>query len=255
MTSLRVLGCSGGIGGAHHTTAFLLNQTILLDAGTGVAELSSAELLQIEHVFLTHAHLDHIAYLPLLLDATLGARTRPVIVHACAATIQTLKTHIFNWLIWPDFSVIPSAEQPLLQYVPIEVGQTHCIDDLAITALPAEHTVAALAFQVSNLTASLVLSGDTIGGAAFWQAVNQISELKLLIIETAFAESNAKLAQLAKHLCPSTLARELKSAPAGVEVLITHLKPSEDEQTMAQILALLPTTAVRRLIQGEIIQF
>ena len=255
MTSLRVLGCSGGIGGAHHTTAFLLNQTILLDAGTGVANLSSRELLQIEHVFLTHAHLDHIAYLPLLLDATLGARTRPVIVHACAATIQMLKTHIFNWHIWPDFSVIPSAEQPLLRFAAIEVGQTHCVDALAITALPAEHTIAALAFQVSNFTASLVFSGDTIGGAAFWRAVNQIENLKILIIETAFAESNAKLAQLAKHLCPSTLAAELRSVPAGVEVLITHLKPSEDQQTMAEILALQPAAAVRRLIQGETISF
>ncbi|WP_297571910.1 3',5'-cyclic-nucleotide phosphodiesterase [uncultured Deefgea sp.] len=255
MTSLRVLGCSGGIGGAHHTTAFLLNQTILLDAGTGVADLSRSELLQIEHVFLTHAHLDHIAYLPLLLDATLGERTRPVIVHACAATIQTLKTHIFNWQIWPDFSVIPTAEQPLLRFAAIEVGQTHGVDALAITALPAEHTVAALAFQVSNLTASLVFSGDTIGGAAFWQAVNQIENLKILIIETAFAESNAKLAHLAKHLCPSTLAAELRSVPAGVEVLITHLKPSEDQQTMAEVLALQPAVVVRRLIQGETICF
>ena len=42
---LRVLGCSGGIGGRHlRTTSLLVDNDILIDAGTGVGDVSLAEL-------------------------------------------------------------------------------------------------------------------------------------------------------------------------------------------------------------------
>lgn len=255
MSALRVLGCSGGIGGSNRTTSFLLNQTILIDAGTGVGDLTMDELLQIEHVFITHAHLDHIACLPLLIDSTIGARTTPVIVHATAATIAILKAHIFNWLIWPDFSVIPSVEDAFLRYAPQELAEPYQIDGLTITPIPAEHTIPAVAFQIDNNRSSIVFSGDTVGGPQFWQVVNQITNLKTLIIETAFAERELPLAQMAKHLCPSTLATELLNLQSRVEVLITHLKPADSDLTIAEVLNLDHIHPIRRLLQGEILEF
>lgn len=255
MSRLRVLGCSGGIGGANRTTSFLLNETILIDAGTGVGDLSMEELLQIEHVFITHAHLDHIACLPLLIDSTIGARTNPVTVYASSATIQVLKNHIFNWHIWPDFSVIPSADEPFLRYVNQELGESLQLEEITITPLPAEHTVPAVAFQIENDRSSIVFSGDTVGGQQFWQVVNQITNLKTLIIETAFAERELPLALLAKHLCPSTLAIELQNLPSHVEVLITHLKPADSDLTIAEVLNLDHVHPIRRLLQGEILEF
>jgi ribonuclease BN (tRNA processing enzyme) len=75
---VRVLGCSGGIGGYHlRTTSMLVDHDILIDAGTGVADLSLAELALIDHVFLTHSHLDHIASLPLLIDSVSDCATNP----------------------------------------------------------------------------------------------------------------------------------------------------------------------------------
>ncbi|QZA78383.1 3',5'-cyclic-nucleotide phosphodiesterase [Deefgea tanakiae] len=255
MSTFRVLGCSGGIGGQNRTTSFLLNQTILIDAGTGVGDLSMEELLQIEHVFITHAHLDHIACLPLLIDSTIGARTSPVTVHATSATIQVLKKHIFNWHIWPDFSVIPSAEDAFLRYEMHELGEPYQLDEITITPLPAEHTVPAVAFQINNDRSSIVFSGDTVGGQQFWQVVNQITNLKTLIIETAFAERELSLALLAKHLCPSTLAVELQNLASHVEVLITHLKPADSDLTIAEVLNLDHVHPIRRLLQGEILEF
>ena len=59
---LTVLGCAGGIGGRERlTTCLLLDDDILLDAGTGLATLDIDALAKIEHVFLTHTHLDHVA--------------------------------------------------------------------------------------------------------------------------------------------------------------------------------------------------
>ena len=115
---LRILGCSGGIGGGNHTSAFLLDDSVLIDAGTGVSLLAFEELLHIEHVFLSHAHFDHIASLPTLLDTVNGRPGHTITVHASAATIADLREHIFNWRIWPDFSQIPTPENARLRFAP-----------------------------------------------------------------------------------------------------------------------------------------
>jgi ribonuclease BN (tRNA processing enzyme) len=108
---VQVLGCSGGIGGRDlRTTSLLVDDDILIDCGTGVGDLSLDQLVRIDHLFLTHAHLDHIACLPLLIDTVCDLRDKPLVVHATAATIAVLRDHIFNWAVWPDFSVIPSVE-------------------------------------------------------------------------------------------------------------------------------------------------
>jgi len=121
---LKVLGCSGGIGGAQpRTTSFLLDDDILIDCGTGVGDLTLDELARIDHVFLTHAHLDHIAALPLMIDSVGELRQAPVQVHATPETIRILHSHIFNWLVWPDFSAIPDHHQPFMRFHPIHVGE------------------------------------------------------------------------------------------------------------------------------------
>lgn len=120
---LTVLGCSGGIGGELRTTSFLVDDDILIDAGTGVGDLSIPQMAKIDHIFITHSHLDHIAYIPLLLDAVMETRKQPVTIYATTETKQALQNHLFNWHIWPDFSQIPSAHQPVMQYQTIKVGE------------------------------------------------------------------------------------------------------------------------------------
>ena len=75
---IKILGCSGGIGGDLHTTSMLVDNDILIDAGTGVGDLTMDELLMINHIFITHSHLDHIAFIPLLLDTMMGMCVEPV---------------------------------------------------------------------------------------------------------------------------------------------------------------------------------
>lgn len=233
---IKILGCSGGIGGELRTTAMLVDNDILIDAGTGVGDLSMDELLAIDHIFITHSHLDHIAFIPFLLDTVMGIRAEPVTVHASAETIRILRTHIFNWKIWPDFNTIPDASQPFLQYDEVKLGETRTIKGRKITSLPANHVVPAVGYQLDSGTASLVFTGDTTRCDALWQAVNKISNLKYLIIETAFSNSECELARLSKHLCPSLLAVELgKLTLDHVAVYITHLKPGECESIMQEI--------------------
>ena len=233
---VKVLGCSGGIGGRHvHTTALLVDTDILLDAGTGVGELSMAELAMVDHVFLTHSHLDHICCLPLMVDTVGEMRNKPLVVHATRATEEILRSHIFNWAVWPDFTIIPDANRPFLRFETMEEGETVEIHGRRITALPARHTVPAVGYQIDSGRGSLVFTGDTTINDDFWRAVNAIPTLRYLIIETAFSNSERKLAELSKHLCPSMLADELQKLQSRPELFITHLKPGHVELTMREI--------------------
>jgi len=232
---LRVLGCSGGIGGNLRTTSFLLDQDVLIDAGTGVGELSLTELAMIDHVFITHSHLDHISSIPFMVDSAGFMRDRPLTVYASEGTLDILKQHIFNWKIWPDFSEIPNAQHPYMCYQAMELGETIVLNGRKITSVPANHVVPAVGYHLDSGKASLVFSGDTTTNDALWEVVNKIENLRYLVIETAFSNSEKDLADISKHLCPSMLAAELVKFKREAEVYITHLKPGELELTMREI--------------------
>lgn len=232
---LRVLGCSGGIGGNLHTTSFLLDHDVLVDAGTGVSELSLTELSMIDHIFITHSHLDHIACIPLLVDSVGFMRDRPISLYATKETLDILQQHIFNWKIWPDFSEIPNAQKPFMRYQAIEVGEEIVLQGRKITPIPANHVVPAVGYHLSSGKASLLFTGDTTTNDALWKIANGIRDLRYMIIETAFSNSERELAVLSKHLCPSLLAEELAKFKGDAEMFITHLKPGEVELIMREI--------------------
>jgi len=232
---VRILGCSGGIGGNLRTTSILVDDDILIDAGTGVADLSIEAMMAIDHIFVTHSHLDHIACIPLLVDTVIGMREKHITVHATRETWQILKDHIFNWKIWPDFSVIPDETNPFLRHQEIRVGETINLDGRKITPVPANHTVPAVGFQLDSGRASLVFTGDTTSCDALWSAINCIENLKYLIIETAFSNGELALAKLSHHLCPSLLFDELKKLQHLPEIFVTHLKPGEEAEIMRQV--------------------
>ena len=233
---LRVLGCSGGIGGRlMRTTSMLVDHDILIDAGTGLTELTLAEMAMIEHVFITHSHLDHLAVLPLLIDSVADMHDRPITLYATDATLEIIKNHIFNWAIWPDFSEIAIRQEAVMQYQTIRIGEPLRLGERTITAVPAEHTVPAVGYHLDSGQASLVFTGDTTVNDAFWPVINRISNLKYLIIETAFSNRERQLALTSKHLCPSMLAEELARLERDVSVFITHLKPGQVELIMGEI--------------------
>ena len=233
---VRILGCSGGIGGPGlRTMSMLVDHDILIDAGTGAADLSLAELAMIDHVFITHSHLDHIAALPLMIDSVADLRDKPVIIHSTNATLEILRNHIFNWAIWPDFSEISIRQTAVMQYNAISVGQKVSLGERTITALPAEHTVPAVGYHLDSGAGSLVFTGDTTCNDALWPVINTIANLRYLLIETAFSNQEKPLAITSKHLCPSMLGDELAKLTRAAEIYITHLKPGQIELIMGEI--------------------
>ena len=253
---LRVLGCSGGIGGrSQRTTALLLDHDILVDAGTGVGELTIPELAAIDHVFLSHTHLDHILALPLLLDTVADRRQTPLTVYGTEAVLTILRNHIFNWAIWPDFSEVPTPEAPFMRYRIVAEGESIDLAGRTLRALPVDHTVPAVAWHIDSGTGSLVFSGDTGPCDAFWRSVNRIRNLRHLIIECAFSNRERRLALLSRHLCPDLLAAELQKLERDCQIHITHLKPGQIELTMEEIETCLGDFRPRMLQNNQIIEF
>ena len=253
---VRILGCSGGIGGKHlRTTSMLVDHDILIDAGTGVADLTLAELAMIDHVFVTHSHLDHIAALPLMIDSIADMRDKPVIVYATDATLEILRNHVFNWAIWPDFSEISIRERPVMQYQAIRVGQAMRFGTRTITAVPAVHTVPAVGYHLDSGEGSLVFTGDTTINDALWPVINRIANLRYLIIETAFSNREKSLAVTSKHLCPDMLGEELDRMTREVKIYISHLKPGQIELIMSEIADCAGDFSPKMLQNNQVFEF
>jgi ribonuclease BN (tRNA processing enzyme) len=238
----------------------LLDDDVLIDAGTGVGDLTLDEMVRIDHVLVSHSHLDHVLAIALLADSVMRRRTAagrpPIRVHALPETIAALRAHVFNGVIWPDFTKLPSAEKPILDFSPLACGDTLQFGERHIEVLPAEHTVPAVGFAVMHPAprggAAWVFTGDTGPNPALWARLRGLA-IDHLVIETAFGDDEHVLADLSRHLCPQTLGIELAQLAGSVRVHITHIKPGEVEPVMAQVRALGSDHRIHALATGQLI--
>ncbi len=252
---LRILGCSGGIGDGRHTTAFLLDDDVLIDAGSGLTQMGRAALAAIDHLFLTHAHLDHILGLPPMLDSVAAERDRPLLVHALPEVIEVLRAHLFNWQLWPDFTRIPTPEAPFMQFAPLAPGETVQIGrHRAIAAIPAHHTVPAAGYLMRGPSGSLLFSGDTDSHDALWEIANDTADLRHLIVETSFPNAMQDVARASRHYCSMGLARDLSRFRGSAQIWITHLKPGGEQAIMQEIVRDAPVgMLIQPLRQGQVL--
>lgn len=252
--NVRVLGCSGAIAAGSKTTAFLIDDDLLVDAGTGVGDLALDELARIDHILLSHSHLDHIVSIPLLADSVIAQRERPITVHALPQTLAALRAHVFNNVIWPDFTRLPSPEQPVLRFAPLQLGQRLRLGTREVEVLPAQHTVPAVGYAVREARPDAgwwVYTGDTGPNPALWPLLSG-RKVAALVIETAFSDREQELARRSRHLSPGMLAEELAALPPGVPVFITHTKPGELERVVAELRALQLPHRIGHLEAGQL---
>ena len=253
---LKVLGCSGGIGGADtRTSSYLVDDDVLIDCGTGVGDLSFEDMRSIGHVFISHAHLDHITAIPLLVDSIGETGKHTITVYATAETLHILRAHIFNWLVWPDFTAIPDRNHPYLRLQRVNIGESIRLGNRIFTALPAHHTVPAVAWCIDNGDSQLIYSGDTTYCPELITAVNAQPALRHLIIETAFPNEMQSMAQASRHLCPNMLEAMLRDITVSPAVHISHLKPGLGDRIMAQVDNFSTLLKPTRLSSGTVLAF
>jgi ribonuclease BN (tRNA processing enzyme) len=254
---IRVLGCSGSIAAGSRTTAFLIDEDLLIDAGTGVGDLALDELVAVEHILLSHSHLDHVLCIALLADSVVRRRAAagkpPIHVHALPETIDALRTHVFNGVIWPDFTRLPSAEHPVLDFVPFAVGDVLQFGERRIEVLSAAHTVPAVGFAARPRedAPAWVYTGDTGPNPLLWQRLRTLP-VAHLVIETAFSDDEAALARISRHLSPAALGAELAHLEGALDVHITHIKPGEVDAVMSQIAALGLPHRIHSMQSGQV---
>jgi len=225
---IRVLGCHGSQLPHHNTTSFLLEKNILVDAGTVTQVLTLEEQLRIDCIFITHAHLDHVRDIMFLVDNLYYAkRERPLIICSSRGIIENIHRHLFNNVIWPDFSKIPSAKAPLIKFEILTPGRKKVLGDMQVRAISVHHTVETMGFMIESKEKAVLFLGDTGPTESVWRAARAMKGLKAIFVETSLPVSMQGIADKTGHLTPRTLACELdKLKNAKPEIYLYHMKPS-----------------------------
>lgn len=234
---LRVLGCSGAEFPGHNPSAFLIDDSLLLDAGTVGSVLEEDEQWRIENILVTHPHLDHIRSIPLLADnIVISGHSHTVEVITTAEVIAAIGSHLMNGLIWPDFTRIPTPEAPVLRYREIAPDEEFQVGPYTVHACPVSHTVPAVGYRVQKGDTALIYTGDTGPTDRIWEMAG---DLAALVIEVSFPCDMEEIALVTGHLTPALLGRELKKlAKLPPRILITHLKPQYYARIKAELEAL-----------------
>jgi ribonuclease BN (tRNA processing enzyme) len=251
---LRVLGCSGGVSAGLRTTSLLIDHDILIDAGSGVGDLNLDEMAGIKHIFLTHSHLDHIGFIPLLLDSVFERLADPIVVHGLPETLRALREHIFNWVVWPDFSVLPDAEHPVVRYREMEPGQPFESAGRALNMVRVNHAVPAVGYVIECTGGVIAFSGDTTSNDHFWAALNGLARLDVLIVETAFSDKDLAISRLARHYCPSLLRQDMAKLHHTPQIYITHNKPGDEAAIIGECQRVMPERHVKPLRAGQVFE-
>lgn len=209
-----------------HPTSFLVNERIALDAGALTQTLSLEEQGRISHVFISHAHMDHLCTLPFLLDNVLPEMREPIVLFAPPDTVQSLKDHLFNGVLWPDFTRISNDRTRVLSLRPLAPAETVTVRGVAWTPFAMEHEVACYGYLIEEAEASVFVCGDTSSLAVLDQVVARARNLRAVFLEASFPRESAGVARRSMHLCTDSFGAEVREhVPGDVQVLVSHVKP------------------------------
>jgi ribonuclease BN (tRNA processing enzyme) len=235
---IQVLGGHGGNVKGFETTSFLIDSTLLVDAGAVAGTLSCEDQRKIDHILITHTHLDHIKDLAFLSDNCFGLRTKPFEVYTHQTVHQAIKKHLLNDVIWPDFTKLPSEQNPTIHFNDLIPNSTTKIGKYKITPVKVNHELDAMGFIIDDGEVSVIFSGDTGPTDELWTIAHTQKNLKAIFTEVSFPNSLHSVAVASKHHTASSLKEDLKKMPPGIQIILTHLKPNYKAQVEKEVLAL-----------------
>ncbi len=233
--------------GQQFSASYVINGRLAIDAGSIGFQSSIEAQRRIEHVFLSHGHMDHIASLPMFLDNVYLPGPDCVCVYGPEATLDSLRTDVFNDRLWPDLVRLSREESPFMKLFPMQAGDTVVVGDLRVTALALDHVVPTLGFVVSDGSGSVAFVSDTQPSDSIWQTLNGVPDLKALFLEAAFPDRMGWLAAKAKHLTPSLFAEECRKLRHAVPIIAVHIKPTFHNEILGELTSL----AIPRLVIGS----
>jgi|DewCreStandDraft_2_1066082.scaffolds.fasta_scaffold00111_44 cAMP phosphodiesterase len=212
-----------------HFSCFLIDENVAIDAGSLATATSRHQKKLIKDIVLTHAHLDHIAGLPIFIDDLFVTLSEPLRVHALDETIKTLEEHIFNWKIYPRFSELRNKYGRIIDYRPLEPEIEFSVSHLDMIAIEVNHKVPSIGLLINDGKSKIAITGDTTTTERFWQIINTNQDLSAVLIECAFPNELYEIAENSYHLTPQTLTKELKKLKHDCPVYAINLKPMYHE--------------------------
>jgi len=231
----RVLGCSGGEAPGFRLPSFLVGDHLLIDTGSVAMTLEVVQQTEIDHILLTHCHLDHTRGLCLLADNVFGMRVTPIQVHGIPPTLDCVRQHLLNDILWPDFGRLPSCAFPTLMYRELPEDQAIQVAGFTVTAIRVNHTVDCVAYFIQDRNGTLLHLGDTGPTEAVWQHARTVPRLRGVCIETTFPNRLQEVADASGHLTPQALKKELDKLDCDVPVYIYHLKPKYHAEILGEV--------------------
>lgn len=226
---------NGGYSPGQHLTTFLIDGRVALDAGSLAMAASESDRALVRDIVLTHAHLDHIAGLPLFVDDLFASLTEPIRVHATREVFEVLERDVFNWSVYPRFSELNNENGPVLEYRLFTLGSEFSIGHLNFRSIPVDHKVPSSGFIIDDGKAAIAFSGDTSSSSAFWEKVNERDDLKAVLIECAFPDRMSALAEASHHLTPAILRAQLDLLKIDAEVCVINIKPMYRDEVINEL--------------------
>ena len=252
---IKVLGADGSYSHESNATSFLIEKNIVIDAGN-IIQSMGRKCCELEHIFITHIHFDHIVDLPFIIDSYFECREKPLKIYALRENIDTLHKHLFNWSICPNFADIKNTHSEVsLEFIPIEYGQTIKIDDIEITVIKANHTVPTCGFKIEKHGQAFLFSGDTYLNDDLIELLNNDKSISSMLIDVSLNSKEEDLAYESKHLTPKLLQQMLSSLKRDdVTIYTYHQKPLHTEKIDNELLDMdLLKNGGKRLVTGDIL--
>lgn len=220
-------------------TCFLIDECVCVDAGSIALGLDDMQRARVRDIIITHAHIDHIATLPIFIDDLAASLEEPIRVHATVEVIETLERDILNDTIYPRFSQLRGDHCFLMEYVPITPYELFKVAHLNFFAVPVNHTVPTVGLIISDSRHTIAFSADTAETGEFWRVINERKQMDAVIVETSFPNSMHELARVSKHLTPALLVNEMRKLEhPEADVLIVHLKAAFRDTLVDELMAL-----------------
>jgi ribonuclease BN (tRNA processing enzyme) len=229
----------------------LIDDALAVDAGALGWCGPPARLARVRDILLTHPHIDHLAGLPVFLDAVYDVGPAPPRVHAPRPTLDALQAHVFNGVLMPDFVAMSRDLPPFLTLHPVQPGLPFVVGPYTVTAVVLDHTVPTVGYVLDDGRTAVAILTDTAPVPAAVALLAGWPRLRAVFLEASFPDHLADLAAVSKHLTTSQFLAHARQLPAGVAVYAVHLKPRWADEIAAGIRAA-GHPNVRAAVPGEV---
>lgn len=232
---VRILGGHGGVTNGFAATSFLIDDSLLLDAGSVAETLTIEEQSKIDHILISHAHLDHVKDLAFICDNCFGMKNIPFQVYTHKTVKGIIKDHLFNDLIWPDFTSIPTKENPTIEFHSLEPEVPFILQKYKIIPVKVKHPSDAMGYIIDDGKSAVLFTVDTAATDRIWEIAKNVKNLKAIVTEVSFPNALSSVAIASDHHTPASLKLELQKMPKDIPIILTHLKPNFRDELFAEI--------------------